>query len=146
MSPELSLQLTFADLNMIKSGWFNSSPPSATYIRWWTGSALVQIMACRLDSAKPLSEPMLSYCQLHPKEHISMKFYFNSNIFIQENVSDHVVCEMAVIWPRGRWVNCLAWTSEMSTSGTHATALDFISEWCTMYWITGSLHTIPTVM
>ena len=28
-----------------------------------------------VDSAKPLSEPMLTYGQLDPKEHISMKFY-----------------------------------------------------------------------
>ena len=30
------------------------------------GSALVQIMACRLFGAKPLSKPMLGYCQLDP--------------------------------------------------------------------------------
>ena len=33
----------------------DSSPPSAAYMRQWTGSALVQIMACRLLGAKPLS-------------------------------------------------------------------------------------------
>ena len=54
---------------------FNSSPPSAEYMHWRTGSKLVQIMTCRLDGAKPLSEPMLIYCQLDPREHISMKFY-----------------------------------------------------------------------
>ena len=42
----------------------NSSPPSTTYMRQWTGSALVQVMACRLFGAKPLPEPMLIYCQL----------------------------------------------------------------------------------
>ena len=35
-----------------------------TYVCQWTGLALVQILACRLDGAKPLSEPMLTYCQL----------------------------------------------------------------------------------
>ena len=40
-----------------------------------TASALVEIMACRLFGAKPLFEPMLTYCQLDPKEHISMIFY-----------------------------------------------------------------------
>ena len=44
----------------------NSSPPSAAYMHQWTGSALVQVMACRLFGAKPLSEPMLPYCQLDP--------------------------------------------------------------------------------
>ena len=33
---------------------FNSSPPSARYLHQWTGSALVQIMACRLFGAKLL--------------------------------------------------------------------------------------------
>ena len=50
------------------SASFNLSPPSAAYMRQWIGSALVQIMACRLFSAKPLSKPMLGYCQLDPWE------------------------------------------------------------------------------
>ena len=31
-------------------------------------------MACRLDGAKPLSEPMLEYCLLDPQEQTSVKF------------------------------------------------------------------------
>ena len=42
-------------------------------MRQWTGSALVQVMACRLFGAKPLPEPMLAYCKLHPWEQISVK-------------------------------------------------------------------------
>ena len=37
--------------------------------------SMVQIMARRLISAKPLSEPMQLYFQLDPHEHISVKFY-----------------------------------------------------------------------
>ena len=44
----------------------NSSSPSAAYMHQWTGSALVQVMACRLLSTKPLAEQMLAYCQLDP--------------------------------------------------------------------------------
>ena len=40
-------------LSLHLATYVNLSPPSATYTRQWTGSALVQIMACRLDSAKP---------------------------------------------------------------------------------------------
>ena len=40
----------------------NSFPPSATYMRQWIRSALVQIMACHLLGAKPLSVPMQGYC------------------------------------------------------------------------------------
>ena len=43
---------------------FNSSPHSATYMCQWIKSALVQIMACRLFGAKPLSIQMLRFCQL----------------------------------------------------------------------------------
>ena len=53
---------------------FNSSPPSATYMQW-TGSALVQIMACRLFGAKPLPEPMLAYCQLGSWEQFLVKIW-----------------------------------------------------------------------
>ena len=38
--------------------------PSDAYMRRWTGSSLVQIMALRLFGTKPLSEPMLEYCWL----------------------------------------------------------------------------------
>ena len=49
--------------------WFTnikSSPPSDAYMCQWTGSTLVQIMACRLFGAKPLHEQTLTYCQLDP--------------------------------------------------------------------------------
>ena len=39
-----------------------SSSTNASSMRPWIGSALVQIMACRLVRAKPLSEPVLEYC------------------------------------------------------------------------------------
>ena len=50
------------------------TPPGAVYMRQWTGSALVQIMACRLLGTNPLSKPMLGYCQLDPQEQTSVKF------------------------------------------------------------------------
>ena len=43
-----------------------------TYICIKLKPILIQMMACHLD-AKPLTEPMLTYCQLDWKEHISMK-------------------------------------------------------------------------
>ena len=67
--------------------WVNSPPPSTAYIRQWIGSALVQIMACRLFGTEPLSKPMLPYCQLNSWEQISVKFkleyyHFHSRKFI----------------------------------------------------------------
>ena len=49
-----------------RSGYLNSSTPCTTYMRHWIGSTLVQKMACGLFGAKPLSKPMLSYCQWDP--------------------------------------------------------------------------------
>ena len=39
----------------------NSLRPSDAYMRQWTRTSLVQIMACRLVHAKPLSESLLEY-------------------------------------------------------------------------------------
>ena len=41
---------------------FNPLRPRDAYMRHQTCPSLVQIMACRLVGAKPLSEPMLEYC------------------------------------------------------------------------------------
>ena len=51
---------------LFRSQCVNSSPPCAAYMRQWVGSALVQIMACHLFGAKPLSKPMPWYCQFDP--------------------------------------------------------------------------------
>ena len=50
---------------------------------------------------------MLPYCQLDPKEHVSMKFIQNSKYFIQENALENVVCEMAAILYQPQCVNGL---------------------------------------
>ena len=63
----------------------NSSPPSAAYMRQWIGSALVQIMACRLYGAKPsLSKPMLGYWNLDLINKLQWNFNQNTNIFIHK--------------------------------------------------------------
>ena len=50
-------------------------------------------MACRLFGVKPLSKPMLGYCQLDRQEQTSVKFETEFIIFIQENVFEYVVCQ-----------------------------------------------------
>ena len=49
--------------NLFRHWCVNSSPPSAAYMRRWTGSSLFQVMAWRLFGAKPLYETMLVYYQ-----------------------------------------------------------------------------------
>ena len=93
------------DINMYNFDTFKSSPPSVTYMRQWTGTPLVKIMACRLFGAKPLSKPMQGYCQLDHEEQISVKFQSKYKFFIHENAYENIICEMAAILSRGRWVN-----------------------------------------
>ena len=74
-------------------------------MRQWIRSALVQIVARRLFGAKPLSKPMLSYCQLEPWEQTSMKLSSKYKTFIRENAYQITVPEMSAIVSKGWWVN-----------------------------------------
>ena len=73
----------------------------------WTGSALVQVMACRLFGTKPLPEPMLNYYQFNPQQQTSAKLEPKYILFIDENALENVVCEMAVILYWEIWVNVI---------------------------------------
>ena len=80
----------------------NSSPPSAAYMRRWTGSAaFVQIMACRLCDTKPLSKSMLGYSQMGLRNKRQWNFNQNTKLSIHENASENIVCEKAVIFVQG---------------------------------------------
>ena len=60
-------------------------------------------MACRLVGAKPLSKPMLTYCQSDPWEYTSGRYESKHKTFyIHENEFENVVCEIAAILSRGR--------------------------------------------
>ena len=54
-------------------------------------------MACRLDGAKPFPEPMLDNVNWTLINKFQWNVIRNSNIFIQENALQNVVCEMASI-------------------------------------------------
>ena len=92
----------------------NSSPRSAAYVRRWIGSALLQIMVCRLFGTKPLSGQKFCYSQeLSPgplvyRNKLQWNFNQNRKLFIHGNASEYIVCEMAAILSRGGgWAN---WT------------------------------------
>ena len=80
-------------------------------------AALVQIMAWRQPGDKPLSESMMvrlpaHICVTRPqwvnwtiRNKLQWNFNGNSNIFIQENALENVVCEMASILSRPQCVN-----------------------------------------
>ena len=48
---------------------------------------------------------MLGYWQLDPQEQTSVKLLSKYKTFNQENAFENIVCEMAVIFSRGRWAN-----------------------------------------
>ena len=60
-------------------------------------------MACHLFDPEPLSEPMLSYCQLDPQGHYCNEILFQIQNFIQGTAPENVVCEMAAILS---WLQC----------------------------------------
>ena len=86
---------------------FYPSLPSAVYTCKWIGSALVQIMACRLFGTKP--SHYLNQCWNIVNWALMNKVQWNLNrnsyIFIQENASENIFRETAAILSRGRWVN-----------------------------------------
>ena len=63
--------------------------------------AMVQKTACRLFGAKPVSKPMLGYCQL---DALQWKLNQNSKISIDENAPEYVVGNMAAILSPRQWV------------------------------------------
>ena len=92
----------------------------------WTGSALFQIMACRLDGAKPLSEPMLTYCQWDPKEHISRKFYLKFKCFHSRKCIWICRLRNGSHLSRGRWLTSKPWVE----SGDVWVQTQHCDHWC----------------
>ena len=81
--------------------------PSGVYMHQWIGAALIQIIACRLFHAKPLSKPMLGYYQLDPGNKFRWNFYQNTKFFILENVSENVACQNGGHFVYGEVSACL---------------------------------------
>ena len=95
----------------------NLPPHSAAYVRRWIGSALLQIMVCRLFGTKPLSGQTFRYSEeLSPGPLVyrnTLQWNFNQNrkLFIHGNASEFIVCELAAILSRGGGGGGLAnWT------------------------------------
>ena len=82
----------------------NSSPLSDAYMHQWIGSVLVQIMACHIFGTKPLSEPMLGYCQLNPKEQTSVKFQSKSRTFHSQKCIWKYRMQNGGHFVRGTWI------------------------------------------
>ena len=59
---------------------------------------------CCLFAAKPLTEPMLTYCQLDALEQTSVKFESKHKYFSWKNAFENAVCKMASILFRAQHV------------------------------------------
>ena len=83
----------------------NSSPPSAAYMRQWIGSVLVEVMSCRLLGGQAITSTNATLLSIGL---FGNKFQWNMNqnslFFIHENSFENVICDMAAILYRGRWV------------------------------------------
>ena len=73
----------------------NSLRPSDAFMHQYTKPSLIQIMACRLMGAKPLSDQMLVYCSLGHWEWTSVNLESKFKLFIEGNAFENVVCKMS---------------------------------------------------
>ena len=80
--------ISMSPYGYIRLQWINPSPPSAAYMRQWTGSALVQVMAVNWTLRNKLQ----------------WKFNHNTKFFIHKNASENIIYQMATILSRGKWV------------------------------------------
>ena len=80
----------------------DSSPPSAIYMRQWTGQALVHVMACRLFGTKPLPEAMRVYMSIGPLgTNFRVIWIKIQKVLFIKNAFESVIREMAAILSRG---------------------------------------------
>ena len=89
--------LVATKMRNMKSDYLNSSPPRAAYMRKEIGSALIQILACRLFGAWWVNWTLRNKFQGN--------FNRNTKLFMLENASENIVYEMAAILSRGNELN-----------------------------------------
>ena len=86
---------------------FNSLRASDALWHHRHGSTLVKAIACPLFSAKPLTEPILNYCQLVPRNNFS-DVSIGVIIFIQANTFQNIVCSCLNVSKKKYW----PWSSQ----------------------------------
>ena len=96
-------------------------------VRRWIGSALLQIMVCRLIGTKPLSGQTFRYSQeLSPgplvyRNKLQCNCNQNRQLFISGNASEYIVCEITAILSRGA-----NWTRIKRMLSDHRKALSIL--------------------
>ena len=74
--------------------WYlNSSPPSAAFMRQWTGSSLVKVMACRYLAPSHNLNQWWIIVNWTPRNKFQWNFNQNTHLFIHDNASENIVCD-----------------------------------------------------
>ena len=75
---------------------------------------------------------------------LQWNFSQNSNIFIQENALENIVCEMVSILSRSQWVNSLAFDDVIWCYKTGSTSVQIMA-WCQLIWINVDLSSVRSI-
>ena len=92
-------------LKLITCEFVDTLRPGDVYMRLWTGSSLVQVIAWCQEVVKPLPEPMLSYCHLDHHEQMLGKFEWKYNDFPLRKYIWKCHLKMSAILFRSQCVN-----------------------------------------
>ena len=100
-------------------------------IHQWIESALVQIMvvACMAPSHYLNQHWVIFYWTLRNK--LQWNCNQSLKLFIRENASENIICELVAILSRGRWVKetVQATAGDFRCHHTHVTSLQWFSMW-----------------
>ena len=122
----------YENISVLVFSKINSSPPSATCMRQWTESALVQVMACPLLKISHY----LKQCWLHINGTLRNKLQWNLDhntiLFIHENGFENIVCTLAAIFPGGDDLTLVSYADGKCFHGAgetiHASPFLYITE------------------
>ena len=131
---------------LVSSALFNSL--SNAYMHQHRTPTLPQIMACCLLSAKPLSKSMLPYCQLPPKEHISVKFYFKLKSSHSQELTLKCCLQNDTIlyWPQCVKRKSLQLNITMMSYEHHGISSQLDCLYNSFFWLTTKKMSKPTTM
>ena len=86
------------------------------YMHQLNGSALVQVMACCLFSAKPLPELILTYCQLNRQEHFSEIHTEEQHFSLVKMHFENVICEVSATVSGGDKITITNYTHHQTSN------------------------------
>ena len=86
---------------------FNSMRPSDAHMRQWSNQHEFRLWRVAWSAPSHYQNQCWNIVNKTLRNKLQWIFSRNSNIFIQENVFESVVCEKAAIFSRPQWVDCV---------------------------------------